>query len=99
MDKQYFHDLGEYDEGMEVWGGENVELSIRVSVFVISQFTKKETTIYTIVVKVMDMRREFVYNTLLKSGSCISASTALWCYRWRRYYSEELGAGGRSVAG
>jgi len=29
MSKSYFHHLGEYDKGMDIWGGENVELSFR----------------------------------------------------------------------
>ena len=30
MDKKYFLELGGYDEGMIVWGGENLEMSWRV---------------------------------------------------------------------
>ena len=30
IDKDYFHHLGEYDPGMNIWGGENLELSFKV---------------------------------------------------------------------
>ncbi|XP_072307382.1 polypeptide N-acetylgalactosaminyltransferase 11, partial [Eucyclogobius newberryi] len=30
MDRSYFNELGQYDPGMDIWGGENLELSFRV---------------------------------------------------------------------
>ena len=30
IDKEYFYELGAYDEDMKIWGFENIELSLRV---------------------------------------------------------------------
>ena len=31
IDKSYFFELGSYDPGLEIWGGENLELSFKVT--------------------------------------------------------------------
>ena len=32
IDRQYFQKLGTYDSGMNIWGAENIEFSLRVSI-------------------------------------------------------------------
>ena len=29
MDKNYFEEIGLFDDGMKIWGGENIELAFR----------------------------------------------------------------------
>lgn len=30
INRQYFNEIGQYDAGMDIWGGENLEISFRV---------------------------------------------------------------------
>ncbi len=33
IDRNYFYEIGSYDEGMDIWGAENLEMSFRVNFF------------------------------------------------------------------
>lgn len=30
IDREFFFEIGSYDEGMDIWGSENMEISLRV---------------------------------------------------------------------
>jgi len=34
MDRKYFAEMGKYDPGLNIWGGENLEISFRVTLCV-----------------------------------------------------------------
>lgn len=39
MNREYFNKLGQYDSQMDIWGGENLELSFRVIVIIYLLFS------------------------------------------------------------
>lgn len=38
VDREFFYEIGSYDEGMDIWGSENLDLALRVSIFTVFIF-------------------------------------------------------------
>lgn len=67
MDKSYFFELGGYDEKMEIWGGENLELSFRVGILWGRTYSLRitpELTIYVLQIFYRDW--SIIYRYFLK---------------------------------
>lgn len=74
MKKSYFHEMGEYDTGMDIWGAENVEMSVRVRfIFQISFYSGFERLSIRLFVD-MDVRRFGAGSALQPRRSRLSSS-------------------------
>lgn len=71
MDREYFYFLGSYDEEMQVWGGENIEMSLRVSILLLYYSLMKNFRICLLPYLDMDVWWNFGDSPMLTCRSCL----------------------------
>jgi len=73
IDRDYFYELGSYDPGMHIWGGENLEMSFRVFIFIsLSYVNKLNKDVYdksTVYHKSFSLSQPISRNTLLRTAT------------------------------
>ena len=70
IEKNYFYQLGSYDDGMRIWGSENIEISIRVIHSPASaSFEPSGQLSSELVISGVDVRRSTRLSSLLESGT------------------------------
>lgn len=89
--KSFFHELGEYDPGMEIWGAENVEISLRVGFYVVylDNFACID----------MDLRWATRNRAVQQSWSYFSQAEAIWQPERRGYFRTKCNSHGKNLAG
>ena len=81
INREYFYEIGAYDPGMEVWGGENLEMSFRIwqcgGKVMIHPCPNVDPVQSTLVIAVLLRFRQ-------PCRSCLSKTNAVHLSRWHR---------------
>ncbi|XP_011306982.1 polypeptide N-acetylgalactosaminyltransferase 35A [Fopius arisanus] len=83
IDRKYFHEMGEYDSGMDVWGGENLEISFRVWMCGGSIELIPCSRVGHVFRKRRPYGNDRVQNTMLKNSLRVAH---VWMDKYKQYY-------------
>lgn len=80
IDRNFFHEIGEFDQGMDIIGTENIEISVRVS--------QKITKIWARIASFCELRFNIIELSIRNRHGCAVAQLKLYRARMSGIYSD-----------
>lgn len=99
INRKYFNEMGQYDAGMDIWGGENLEISFRVRLCFLPPSVKAAAVSMSPHPADLDVWRAALHHPLLQGRPHLQEEEALWLPGGARHHGPQFPEAGPRVDG